>query len=222
MHRHRILIADKNELVRKGLLAVLAQESSFEVVGEACNGEEALEKAKEQMPDLILMDIDMPKMDGVTTSKKLMTLFPETKVAMLTRIENEQAIFDSLEAGVAGYLLKDADVRDLVAAIRVILKGQSFLHPEITKKVIKKFSTSNANRKTNGVSNSLTPREMEILDLLTQGLKNKEIAAELHVSEKTVKTHVSNILRKLDQPDRIKAILYATRMGIIGIKSQDQ
>lgn len=222
LSRIRVLIADDHELVRKGLLSILSLEKEIEVVGEARGGKEAVEIAKTKKPDMVLMDLRMPDMDGITATREIKSILPETKILVLTAHQNEREIFSALGAGISGYLLKDISPKDLVNAIRTISQGQSLLHPSVAKKVMERFSPAAEESGVKGLVTPLTSREQEVLNLLVQGYKNKDIAIALEIKEKTVKTHVSNVLRKLQQTDRTQAALFAIKIGLAEIKGVDQ
>lgn len=219
MNRIRVLIADDHELVRKGLVAILEVDSEFEIAGEARNGAEAIELARSHQPDVILMDLRMPDIDGITATKEIKTANPGIKVLVLTAHQNEREIFSALGAGISGYLLKDIDPKDLVNAVKTIHQGQSLLHPSIAKKVMARFTPTSDDEGLKPVVTPLTTREQEVLDLMVLGYKNKDIAKTLLIKEKTVKTHVSNILRKLQQADRTQAAIFAIKMGLADIKA---
>ncbi|MBI4743696.1 MAG: response regulator transcription factor [Actinobacteria bacterium] len=215
MKKIKILIADDHELVRKGLRAVLELENDFEIVGEAIDGNEVVNKVKKLVPDIVLMDLKMPGISGIEASQKIKTLFPHIKILILTAFQGGEDIIGSLQAGVSGYLLKDVSSVDLISAIHSISRGQLLLRPSVAKTLLDKFSASFSDRTDNSkLSSSLTVREEEVLNLMAKGLKNKDIADTLWISEKTVKTHVSSILHKLRQPDRTQAVLYAIRSGL--------
>lgn len=209
----KVLIVEDHEIVRNGIRDVFALENGFEVVGEASDGVEAVKKAESLEPDVVLMDIRMPDLDGINACKAIKSRIPKTKVLFLTSYTNDEEIFGSIKAGASGYLLKDVQPQSLIEAVRAVSKGEFSLHPAIAHKVVNEFSPQkNVER---GSSCSLTSREKDVLKLMAQGQRNSEIARTLWISEKTVKTHVSHILRKLDQPDRVKAVLFAIRNKLI-------
>ena len=209
----RILIVEDHEIVRDGIKAVFALEDGFKVIGEAKGGLEALRKAKDLEPDGVLMDIRIPELDGIGACKEIKATAPNAKILVLTSYESDEDIFGSIDAGASGYLLKDVRPRDLINAVKAVSRGEFPLHPAVTHKVVDRASSGKG--KTADSLGNLTPREKDVLKLLAQGQKNSEIAKTLWISEKTVKTHVSNILRKLDQPDRTNAILFAMRKKLI-------
>jgi len=207
----RILIADDHAIVRKGIRALLATEADIEVVGEAADGKEAVEKAERLHPDVILMDLVMPGMDGIEATRRITTRQPETRILVLTSFAEDEKVFPALKAGALGYLLKDAGPEELVRAIRQVYCGESSLHPAIARKVLQELSRPPERPPT---PEPLTERELEVLRLIAKGKSNREIAEELVISEATVRTHVSNILGKLQLTSRTQAALYALREGI--------
>jgi len=207
----RVLIADDHAIVRKGIRALLATEADIEVVGEAADGKEAVEKAERLHPDVILMDLVMPGMDGIEATRRITTRQPETRILVLTSFAEDEKVFPALKAGALGYLLKDAGPEELVRAIRQVYCGESSLHPAIARKVLQELSRPPERPLT---PEPLTERELEVLRLIAKGKSNREIAEELVISEATVRTHVSNILGKLQLASRTQAALYALREGI--------
>ena len=207
----RVLIADDHAIVRKGIRALLATEADIEVVGEAADGKEAVEKAERLHPDVILMDLVMPGMDGIEATRRITTRQPETRILVLTSFAEDEKVFPALKAGALGYLLKDAGPEELVRAIRQVYCGESSLHPAIARKVLQELSRPPEQPLT---PEPLTERELEVLRLIAKGKSNREIAEELVISEATVRTHVSNILGKLQLASRTQAALYALREGI--------
>jgi len=207
----RVLIADDHPLVRQGLRAVFELDEEIEIVEEAEDGEKALKKVRECEPDVVLLDLRMPKVDGVTVCRTVKEENPEIKVIVLTTYDSDEEIFGALEAGASGYLLKDVPPCDLVQAVQMVVRGQSLLHPSVARRV---FSGKLKPSETKPTFD-LSPREMDVLRLMTKGLSNREIGEALWLSENTVKTHVGNILRKLGQPDRTKATLFALREGLV-------
>jgi len=210
----RILIADDYEIVRKGLRAVFDLEEDLEIVGEAIDGYDVLDKVGTLEPDVLLVDLRMRELKGIELCREIRSLSPKTRILVLTSYQNDTEIFRSLKAGVSGYLLKDINADELVRAVKVVSKGESFLHPVITQKVMEKM-TQDENSHINANSFNLTSREKEVLSLMATGCKNIEIAQRLWISEKTVKTHVSSILRKLNQADRTKAVIFAIGEGLV-------
>lgn len=209
----KVLIVEDHEIVRDGIKAVFALEDGFEVIGEAKDGLEAVRKAKDLEPDVVLLDIRIPELDGIGACKEIKSTAPNAKILVLTSYENDEDLFGSIDAGASGYLLKDVRPRDLIEAVRAVSRGEFLLHPAVTHKVLDRASSRK--HKTDDSSDRLTPREKDVLKQMAQGQKNSEIAKTLWISEKTVKTHVSSILRKLEQPDRTNAVLYAMRHNLV-------
>ena len=203
----RVLVVDDHAVVRQGLKAFLRVQDDIEFVGEAANGDEALTQARSVQPDVILMDLIMPGMDGVETMRQLSAAGVDAKVIVLTSFAEDEQVFAAVKAGAAGYLLKDVQPQELGDAIRIVHAGDAQLHPSIALKLMREVAAGSREKHADG----LTARELEVLKALARGMSNKEIAAELGVAEKTVKTHVSSILRKLQVADRTQAALYAVR-----------
>ncbi|MFC0272165.1 response regulator [Metabacillus herbersteinensis] len=207
----KVLIADDHHVVRRGLLFFLKTQQDIEVVGEAVNGEEAVELVKLLQPDVVLMDLSMPVMNGVEATKAIRKVNSDVKIIILTSFSDQDHVIPAIRAGASGYQLKDIEPDELVSTIRDCIKGESKLHPKVTTHVM----THLTNNTTNSLSriNDLTKREKDVLKELTKGKSNKEIAADLFITEKTVKTHVSNILSKLQLADRTQAALFAVKKG---------
>jgi len=208
----RILIADDHSVVRQGLKMFLGLDPELEVVGEAANGEEAVRKAGELHPDVVLMDLLMPKMDGITATATIRRAQPDTEVIALTSVLEDATVVAAVRAGAIGYLLKDTQADELCGAIHAAAAGQVRLAPQAAARLMNEVRTPEN-------PDMLTEREIEVLRLLAQGQANKEIARSLHIAEKTVKTHVSNILAKLGLQSRTQAALYALRVGIASPQS---
>lgn len=207
----RVLIADDHHVVRRGLLFFLKTQKDIEVVGEAKNGHEAVSLAESIQPDIILMDLVMPEMDGIQATKRIKAKFPQIEILMLTSFSDRDHVVPAMEAGAAGYQLKDIEPDELVLSIRRIMRGENTLHPEATTTLeMDRQESQNAPH----LLNSLTPREQDVLAELTKGKSNREIASSLFVTEKTVKTHISNIFTKLQVQDRTQAALYAVKHGL--------
>lgn len=205
----RILIVDDHAVVRKGLVMVLRLESDIEVVGEAENGRLGLEAAMRLMPDIVLIDLIMPEMDGQETALALKKSNPKIKVIILTGTEVDDRVFDLLAAGIEGYILKNIEPGELMRALRAVAHGEAYLHPDVMKKVAGKLKPQTFHPV------SLTPREMEILEFMSTPNTYKQIANQLSISEETVRSHAKNILEKLKQPNRTQAVLAAMKMGLV-------
>ncbi|HEX6056757.1 MAG TPA: response regulator transcription factor [Intrasporangium sp.] len=212
----RVLLADDQQLVRAGFRLILAAEPDIEVVAEAADGIEAVSAARRLRPDVTLMDIRMPKLDGIAATSQLTadnTL--TTRVVVLTTFDVDSYVYDALRAGASGFLLKSAAPEELVRAIRVVASGEALLDPAVTRRVIEAFSQTRAAPNPSPEFATLTDREREVFTLLARGLSNAELAAQLFVSEATVKTHVARLLTKLGLRDRVQAVVYAHERGII-------
>ncbi|MGD8792920.1 MAG: response regulator transcription factor [Anaerolineae bacterium] len=210
----RILLVDDHAIVRKGIRAVLRTLPGIEVVGEAANGREAISQARELEPDVILMDLVMPEVDGIEAIRQIKAEESESRILVLTTFAGEDKIFPAIKAGALGYHLKDSSPDALVQAIRQVYRGESALHPVIARKVLQEISGPLDRPPT---QDPLTPREVEVLGLIAQGRDNREIAGLLFISETTVRTHVSNILGKLHLASRTQAALYALREGLASL-----
>lgn len=206
-----ILIVDDHAIVRQGLRTYLDLQPDMAVVGEASNGNEAVTMVKELLPDIVLMDLVMPNGNGVDATRAVAALSPSTRVIVLTSFSEDEQVFASIKAGAQGYLMKDVLPQELVRAIRTVSKGEAQLDPEIARKLMQEFT----NPQPSTPKHDLTERELEVLRLIAQGKSNKEISEDLVLSEKTVKTHVSNILQKLHLSDRTQAAVYALRQKIV-------
>lgn len=201
----KVLIVDDHEMVRLGISSYLGVQSDMEVVGEAENGQEAIEKALALRPDAILMDVVMPEMDGIAATKEILRQWPEAKIIILTSFIDDEKVYPAIEAGAASYILKTSTAAEIAKAIRATANGESVLEPEVTTKMMNRMSQKNQPQ----LYEDLTAREREVLMLIAKGKSNKEIADELFITLKTVKTHVSNILAKLQVEDRTQAAIYA-------------
>ena len=217
MNKTRVLIADDHQVVREGLSAILTTKEDIEVVGLAKDGVEAVEMARTLLPDVVLMDISMPRMNGVEATREIKRENPHIGVVVLTMYAEEEYIFDLVKAGATGYLLKDADSSQIVKAIRAIAEGESLIHPSVASKILNEFSllAAGKGRKPGRLEHDLTDREITVLELVAEGKTNKEIANVLELSEKTVKNHVRNIFHKLHVYDRTQAAVHAIRKGLI-------
>ncbi|MGB9753844.1 MAG: DNA-binding response regulator [Roseiflexus castenholzii] len=209
----RILLVDDHAVVRQGLKMFLGLDPDLQVVGEAENGEEAIRLTGELNPDVVLMDLLMPVMDGVTAIARIRRDFPDTEVIALTSVLEDEAVMKAMRAGAMGYLLKDTQAEELRRAIKAAAAGQVQLSPQAAARLMRDVRAPESPEK-------LTERETDVLRLLALGRANKEIARELNIGEKTVKTHVSAILRKLDVPSRTQAALYAVRIGLVSIEGE--
>lgn len=216
MGKIRVLLADDHTILRQGLRKILEADPSFEVVGEAGDGREAVKKAEALKPDVVVMDISMPILNGIEATRQIAKSLPKTKILILTVHENDQLATEILNAGATGYLLKDAASEELIAAIRAVYRGDSYLSPSIAKRVIAQYlDFARGKVPPEEKFSDLTAREREILQLIAEGYSNKEIAQMLYISEKTVKTHRENIMRKLDLHSVAELVRYAIRRGII-------
>jgi DNA-binding NarL/FixJ family response regulator len=213
----RVLIADDQALVRSGFRMILEAREGIEVVGEAGNGVEAVELAQRLEPDVVLMDVRMPVMDGVEATRELLGRGSSSRVIILTTFDLDEYVFEALRAGASGFLLKDVQPGQLVDGIRVVAAGEALLAPSVTRRLLDRFSDTlaTADDVPSGALESLTGRELEILRLVAGGLSNAEIADRLFLSETTVKTHVSSVLRKLDLRDRVQAVVLAYECGLV-------
>jgi NarL family two-component system response regulator LiaR len=208
----RVLIADDHAVVRRGLRTFLELQDEIEVVGEAEDGEQAVAAAEQLRPDVILLDLVMPRLDGVAAIHGIRERSPASRVIVLTSFLDDDKLLPAVRAGAAAYLLKDVQPQDLVAAIRTVHAGEAQLHPAAAARVMAELADGGPRPEPRAV---LTPRELEVIALVARGLSNKAIARELGISEKTVKTHVSNLLGKLGLTDRTQAALYAVREGLV-------
>jgi DNA-binding NarL/FixJ family response regulator len=218
MGQIRLLIADDHVLVRDGTRRILEDEKDFRVIGEAGDGEEAVMLASQLKPDLAIVDIAMPKLDGIEVTKKIKECCPATAVLILTAYDDDQFVFNLLAAGAAGYLLKSVRSQELVEAIRAVHSGESVLHPTIARKVLDRFITTSHKSKKPEQLEILSHREMEVMKLVTRGLSNKDIADELCISLRTVQTHLGSIFSKLGVGSRTEAVVRALKEGWVNIK----
>jgi NarL family two-component system response regulator LiaR len=209
-----VLIVDDHPVVRQGLRAFLKLQETIDLVGEAADGVEGMAKVRELSPDVVLMDLVMPGLDGVGAIREIRKISPKTRVLVLTSFADDERVFSSIEAGALGYLMKDASPQDVIQAIQDVSEGKPVLHPEIAKKLMHEVASA---REETPVER-LTPREREVLALIVKGYSNQEIARELGISEKTVKTHISTILSKLHLADRTQAAVYALREGLVKLE----
>ena len=215
MAKIRIMIVDDHPIVREGLVAVLRRDEDFEIVGEAADGRAAVKRALSLKPDLILMDLRMPEMSGVEAMQKIRATDPAIKFLVLTTYDTDEHIVGALEAGASGYLLKDAPREDLFNAIRTVARGEALLQPRVAARLIQHMTGQTARAQANAGEEDLSPREIEVLQLVARGQANKEIAAQLTITEATVKTHLAHIFQKLAVNDRTEAVTAALQRGII-------
>jgi DNA-binding NarL/FixJ family response regulator len=212
----RVLLADDQPLMRTGLKMILRAEPDIEVVGEAGNGKEAVDITRRLAPDVVLMDIRMPEVDGLEATRQLLSGPPlPTRIVILTTFENDEYVFDAIRAGASGFLLKTAAAEHLVHAIRVVAAGDALLAPSVTRKLIEEFVRRSPARTTTLAEGTVTDRELEVLKLVARGLSNAEIADKLFLSQATVKTHVGRVLGKLELRDRAQVVVFAYEAGIV-------
>lgn len=212
----RVVLADDQHLVRTGLRMILAAVDDVEVVGEAADGHEAVAVCAEQHPDVVLMDVRMPGLDGIDATRAVVASEDPPRVLVLTTFDLDDVVYDALRAGASGFLLKDAPEERLVTAIRVVAEGGSLFAPSVTRRLIEEFARAREDRPAPASLDALTDRETEVLRAVARGLSNAEIGSELYVSENTVKTHVARILMKLGLRDRVQAVVLAYESGLVG------
>jgi DNA-binding NarL/FixJ family response regulator len=217
----RVLVCDDQALVRSGFRMILEARPDLEVVGEAEDGLQAIELAEQTSPDVVLMDVRMPDLDGVEATRRIVRSGSPARVIVLTTYDVDEHVYDAVRAGASGFLLKDVQPTQLVAAIRVVAAGDALLAPSVTRRLLDRFARSLPDRAPPDSLSSLTEREIEVLRLLATGLSNAELAERLFVSEATVKTHVSSVLRKLGVRDRVQAVVLAYDAGLVRPASSD-
>jgi DNA-binding NarL/FixJ family response regulator len=213
--RVRVLLVDDDDLMRAGLRSVLSSDDSIEVAGEAGDGGEALDRVRETQPHVVLMDIRMPGVDGISATREVLAGSADVKVVVLTTFEDDDYIFDALSAGASGFLLKRTKPEELISAIHAVADGDSLLSPSVTRRVIDLVATQPVAGLSGARLDDLTPREREVLELIGRGLSNREIAESFVIEESTVKTHVKRILMKLGLRDRVQAVILAYETGLI-------
>ncbi|MFE4449889.1 response regulator [Streptomyces sp. NPDC056796] len=218
----RVIIVDDQAMVRAGFAALLAAQSDIDVVGEAPDGRRGVEVGRAVRPDVVLMDVRMPEMDGLAAARELLTppagVDHRPKVLMLTTFDVDDYVYEALRAGASGFLLKDAPPADLISAVRVVAAGDALLAPSVTRRLIADFARQRPAAPSGGPAlrlNALTPRETEVLELIARGLSNQEIAARLVLAEQTVKTHIGRVLAKLGLRDRAQAVIFAYESGLV-------
>ncbi len=217
----RVLLADDHTLFRRGIRTILEQTQDIEIVGEAANGQEAVAEARELVPDAILMDIKMPVINGIDASKAILQENPHIGIVLVTMFDDPESVFAGMRVGARGYVLKEAEPDELRRAIEAAYRGEVILCPIMAKKVLEHFGRG-SNVRTPGLPyEELTQRELQVLQLAADGMSNKEIAAELFITEKTAKNHIANIFSKLQVNDRTQAILYALRKGLVSLSPGD-
>jgi DNA-binding NarL/FixJ family response regulator len=217
MNKIKVIIADDHVLFREGTRSLIDHEKDMEVVGEASDGEEAINLVTKLHPHVVLMDISMPKVNGIEATRRIKEDFPSTAVLILTAYDNDQYIVALLEAGAAGYLLKNVSGSDLVNAIRAVYAGEAVLHPGIAQKVFSRLGSAGRGAEESVQLAELSEREMEILKLAAKGMSNQDIATQLYLSRRTVQAHLANIFRKMDVGSRTEAVLQALRKGWLGL-----
>ncbi|MFI1967998.1 DNA-binding response regulator [Streptomyces cinnamoneus] len=216
----KVIIVDDQAMVRAGFAALLAAQSDIDVVGDAADGRQGVELSRSTHPDVVLMDVRMPEMDGLEAARRLLDppagVVHRPKVLMLTTFDVDDYVYEALRAGASGFLLKDAPPADLISAVRVVAAGEALLAPSVTRRLIADFAARPAPRRSRPVRlNGLTPRETEVLELIARGLSNQEIAATLVLAEQTVKTHIGRVLSKLGLRDRAQAVIFAYESGLV-------
>jgi two-component system NarL family response regulator len=213
----RVLIADDQALFRRGLHVVLGSEANIEVVAEVADGEAAVIRAQELMPDVVVIDVRMPRLNGIEAARRIHALLPNTRILMLTVSDDEDDLYEAIKAGASGYLLKEISVDEVAGAIRVVMQGHSLISPSMASKLLREFNAlaRQAAGRAQLPTPVLTARELEVLKLVARGMSNREVAEKLYISENTVKNHVRNILEKLHSHSRMEAVMYAVRTGLL-------
>jgi DNA-binding NarL/FixJ family response regulator len=218
--RVRVLIVDDHALFRRGLMLVLESEEGIDVVGEAEDGDEAIARAEQLAPDVVLMDVRMPKVSGIEATRRLAETMPSCKIIMLTVSDEEDDLYEAIKAGATGYLLKEISIEEVADAVRAVVQGQTLISPSMASKLISEFTAlaKRADDRHTVPAPRLTDRELEVLKLVAQGLTNREIAEQLYIADNTVKNHVRNILEKLHLHSRMEAVLYAVREKLFDLE----
>ena len=219
----RVLIADDQALFRRGLYVVLGTEENIEVVAEAEDGEQAIAKAEEMAPDVVLMDVRMPRVNGIEAASRIRETLPSTKILMLTVSDEEDDLYEAIKAGANGYLLKEISVEEVASAIRAVVQGQSLISPSMASKLLNEFNSlarQAADRREQLPAPVLTARELEVLKLVARGMSNRDVADQLYISENTVRNHMANILEKLQLHSRTEAVMYAVRKRLLDPHSE--
>ncbi|MEU8411291.1 response regulator transcription factor [Amycolatopsis japonica] len=211
----KVLICDDQELVRVGMGMIVTSQDDLTVAGEAANGAEAVEAAEKLRPDLVLMDVRMPVLDGVTATERICRSLPDTRVLMITTFDLDEYAYAALRAGASGFLVKDAPADEILVAIRGVLRGDSMVSPSVTKRLLDRYLADERDAGESARLETLTEREKDVLSLIARGLTNSEIAAKLYIGETTVKTHVGRILAKLSLRDRVHAVVFAYESGLV-------
>lgn len=211
----RVLVVDDDDLMRAGLRSVLSSDDAIEVIGEARDGREAVARAPRLEPDVVLMDVRMPELDGIAATSQLLAAAPASRVLIVTTFEHDEYVFGALKAGASGFLLKRSSPEELIAGIHTVAAGEALLSPSVTRRVVDRMARQPLLRSADSALDELTPREREVLGLIAQGLSNREIAAALVVEETTVKSHVKRILMKLSLRDRVQAVILAYESGLV-------
>lgn len=215
----RVVVVDDQELFRRGMVVLLGAEDDIEVVGEAADGDEAVEVAARAVPDIVLLDVRMPKSTGPQACVRIKETAPSASIIMLTMSDEEADLYDAVRSGASGYLLKDASISQVAEAVRVVADGQSLISPAMATKLLEEFkSISKTQNRSGGLNPRLTDRELEVLSLVAHGLNNREIGKQLFITENTVKNHVRNILEKLQLHSRMEAVMYAVRENLLEIR----
>jgi DNA-binding NarL/FixJ family response regulator len=215
----RVVIVDDHALFRRGLDLVLSEEPDIKVVGEAADGIEAVHRAEEMAPDVVVMDVRMPRSTGIEAARRIRERLPDTKVIMLTVSDSEEDLYAAVKAGASGYLLKEIAIEELADAVRAVARGHSLISPSMASKLLTEFNAlvQQAEERHHSLLPSLTDRELDVLKLVAKGLSNREISEELYISENTVKNHVRNILEKLHLHSRMEAVVYAMREKLLDV-----